>query len=60
MAENYNGIIVNKNSTYMQFAEKLEGILERPNTLSFLMNNSRKSAYFFNEIKILKSVREFL
>ena len=56
----YNALIIDKQSSYSQFACKLAELINNPDELSFLMDNSRKSAYLFNQVKVLKSVRENL
>lgn len=56
----YNALIIDKQSSYTQFACKLAELINNPDELSFLMDNSRKSAYLFNQVKVLKSVRENL
>ena len=56
----YNALVIDKKSTYLQFAKKLAKLITNPDCLSLLMDNSRKSAYLFNQVKVLKSVRKQL
>lgn len=55
--DKYNGIIIHKKSSPLEFAEKLVKLLTNPDELSLLMSNARKSAFLFNQAKVLKSVR---
>tara|TARA_B100000886_G_scaffold338516_1_gene301535 strand:- start:551 stop:1681 length:1131 start_codon:yes stop_codon:yes gene_type:complete len=60
VVDKYNGIIINKKSSSIEFAKNLVNLITNLDKLSFLMTNARKSAFSFNQAKVLKSVRENL
>ena len=60
VADKYNGIIISKKSSSLEFAENLVNLITNLDKLSFLMTNARKSAFSFNQAKVLKSVRKNL